>query len=165
MKRAQIKLFETIGVLVIFFFLLSTGVVFYFKMQESGLRKELLQYSEQKRFQTVQKALYLPELECSFAGVPKEICVDKFKLAGLEKLLREQPNLAMNYFGLFGYARVVVREISPDSGFEAVLYSKTPDEYRASLKSFSPVLIYHPEKDVRGFYGFGVMEVTSYEER
>ena len=40
-RKAQIKMFETIAVLVIFFFLIVIGVSFYFVMQSSSYNRQV----------------------------------------------------------------------------------------------------------------------------
>jgi hypothetical protein len=161
MRRAQIKLFETVGVLVVFFFLLITGTVFYFNMQESALRKELQQQSQLRSLQAAQRAMFLPELDCSFVSVTRENCFDKLKLKALQGVIADNLRAQEFYFGLFGFANVTVREIYP-GGETFPIYDNTPDQYTRGPKSHSPVLIYDP---VAKYYGFGIMEVTTYAER
>lgn len=159
MKRAQIKMFETIGVLIVFFFLLISGTVFYFNLQESSLRKELAQQAQLRSLQAAQRATFLPELDCSFASVTRENCFDIYKLAAFAQV-RDRYQSA--YFGLFGYATVTVRQAYPAADFTTVLYDNPPEEYSRSLKSFSPVLLYDAAtRDA----AFGVMEVVTYASR
>jgi len=72
--KAQIKMFETIGVLVIFFFLLVAGVAFWFNVQQRGLQKQLARMDDLQSIQVVQRALFMPELDRSFVSVQKENC-------------------------------------------------------------------------------------------
>jgi len=111
--RAQIKMFETVGVLIVFFFLLITGSVFYFAAQKSALQKEKVKASEQYAFQVVLKALYLPELGCSFLVTQRDNCIDKIKLGKLGDLIAVDEDAIIDYFSAFGYADIRVTEVFP----------------------------------------------------
>lgn len=158
MSRAQIKMFETVGVLVVFFFLLITGAVFYFKIQESSLKQEIVNQAQLKNVQTAQRAMFLPELDCSFLSIPRENCFDQYKLKALANIMKDSQ---MNdlYFGLFGYATVSVSEFYPEPNFRATIYNNTPEEYKRAPTFFSSVLLYDP---ITRANNFGVMEVTNY---
>lgn len=158
--RAQIKMFETIGVLVVFFFILIAGATFYFSLQESALQKELAQQAQLRSLQSAQQAVFLPELECSFVGVTRENCFDTLKLGAFSELMEEPANKDA-YFGLFGYANITVWQPYPESGLDVPLYLNPPPEYRRILRSHLPVLLYDPV--AKGF-SFGVMEVITYAD-
>ena len=162
MKKAQIKMFETIGVLVIFFFLLVAGAAFYFNIQESALKKELAQQAQLKSLQAAQRAMFLPELDCSFVSVQRENCFDTLKLEAFKTVLAQDPQAQQAYFGVFGFATVSVREVYPEKADPVVIYEFLPEEYSRMLESFSPVLLYDA---VTREYGFGVMEVKTYAAR
>ncbi len=159
MAKAQIKMFETIGVLVIFFFLLIAGAVFYFNIQESALKKELAQQAQLKSLQAAQRAMFLPELDCSFVSVQRENCFDRFKLAAFQTVTQAQSRAKEAYFGLFGYATITITEVYPQPGLSTVIYDHPPEEYVRALKSRSPVLLYD---SVAKQSAFGLMEVTTY---
>ncbi len=159
MKKAQIKMFETIGVLVIFFFLLVTGAVFYFKMQESAFQKELAKQAQLRSLKAAQRAVFLPELDCSLVSVQRENCFDRIKLSALQKLIEGEQHVHDEYFKTFGYANISVRQVFPASDFGMTIYYYPPDEYRRALQSRLPVLLYDP---VSRDYAFGIMEVTTY---
>jgi hypothetical protein len=44
MNRAQVKMTETIGVLVVFFVLVLMGFIFYAQYQKSAIREEQVEY-------------------------------------------------------------------------------------------------------------------------
>ena len=159
MKRAQIKMFETVGVLVVFFFLLAIGVVFYFNAQESAMEQELKKQILMRSLQSAQSATFLPELDCSFVTVTRENCFDLKKLEVFPNLVAEREQ---DYFRMFGYANVTVRKVYPESDDVYELYDKPLDEYTDAIKSLIPVLLYDP---VLRSYDFGVIEVTTYAAR
>lgn len=162
MKKAQIKMFETIGVLVVFFFILIAGAVFYFNMQKSALQKEMFKQSQLRSLKSAQRAVFLPELDCSFVSVQRENCFDKLKLAALRDMVGGNQHVRAVYFRTFGYMNLSVREVYPDAGFEATVYEYLPEQYSGALKSQLPVLLYNP---VTRASSFGVMEVTTYAAR
>ena len=171
MRRAQIKMFETVGVLIVFFFLLAVGSVIYFGVQKSALQKEKVKASEQYAFQIVLKSLYLPELDCSFLVTQKDNCIDKIKLAKLSTLIKSDENVLLDYFNDFGYAEITVEEAFPGSETWK-LYENIPTEtrtekgeekevpsYTGKLSTQSPILLYDAWQDS---YAFGVIEVNVY---
>lgn len=160
-RKAQIKMFETIGVLVVFFFILISGTVFYFNIQKSAMQKELAKQAQLKSLQAAQRAMFLPELDCSFVSVQRENCFDRFKLAAFQAVTQAQPHAKETYFGLFGYATINITQIyPPDPDFiPIIIYDNPPEEYARALKSRSPVLLYD---SVAKQSAFGLMEVTTY---
>lgn len=157
-RRAQIKMFETIAILVVFFFLLIGGSAFYFGAQRSALQKEKVKASEQIAFNTVLNMLYMPELDCSFLATQRDNCIDKVKLMEFKGLFERSERALTDYFGVFGYSTVAVSEEYP-SASETVVYENVPDEYASSITSLNPVLLFDPLKEE---YAFGIIEVTVY---
>jgi len=79
-KKSQIKMFETIAVLIVFFFLIGFGMTFYFMIAKSGAKKEAERAQSLKVIQVLQKISHLPELDCIRVGVETENCFDLIKL-------------------------------------------------------------------------------------
>lgn len=156
--KAQVKMFETIGVLIVFFFLLITASVFYFRAQSSSLEKERFIAGEKYAFQIVLKSLYMPELDCSFLVTQKDNCIDKIKLDLLSELMEENEDVKNDYFSEFGFATITVNEVWPTSHYWK-LYENRPDGEYDELATQSPILIYDAWQDT---YAFGVMEVRVY---
>lgn len=154
--RAQVKMFETIGVLVVFIVLLAGGGAFYFKMQESALQQELAKARQLRLLQSSLKATFLPELDCSFVGVQRENCIDFLKAEAFAGLSEEH---AQYYFGLFGTSTVKLTSIYPDPSINVLLYNNPLEEYHSKIPARTPVLVYDPAQKT---YAFGVLEVTSY---
>ena len=158
-RKAQLKMFETVGVLVVFFFLLGTGSIFYFGVQKSSLQKEKLKASEQYAFQIVLKSLYLPELDCSFLVTQRDNCIDALKMQQLSKLINESDIAIQDYFGEFGYASISVSEKYPEQTRPIVVYDNAPSEYTGKILTQSPILVYNAITDE---YKFVVIEVSVY---
>ena len=169
--RAQIKMFETIAVLIVFFFLLFTGSIFYFAAQKSSLQKERVKASEEYALQIVLKALYMPELDCSFLVTQKDNCIDKIKLTKLAELMTSDETAQTDYYSEFGYATITVSEAYPRHT-NTTLYNnvltktekilgvdKEVSAFTANITTQSPILLYDAIQDS---YAFGIIEVNVY---
>lgn len=158
--RAQLKMFETVGVLVVFFFLLVTAGAFYFGVQKQSLAEEQVEAANTLGLQTALRVLYLPELDCSFLGTIKENCIDTLKLESFSDLL-EGEDVREDYFAGLGFSLVRVRQAwpCPDELCEGkVLYNNTINASVAPA-TLTPVLLFDPWRDE---YAFGVIEVVVY---
>lgn len=62
-RKAQLKMFETIAVLVVFFFLIVFGVSFYFVMQRSSYNKQVERNMQITAIDIAQKISDIPELD------------------------------------------------------------------------------------------------------
>ncbi len=162
MKKAQIKMFETVGVLVVFFFLLAAGAAFYFGAQKSSLQKEIALSNEKFAFQTSQKIFHLPELDCSFLTTRKENCIDKIKAKDFANMLRNE-DVLVDYFGDFGFSSVKVRQAWPSGDPEFIagftIYDNPMPDYNDKIVSITPALLFDPWLDQ---YSFGIIEVAVY---
>ncbi len=160
-RKAQIKMFETIAVLVVFFFLLVFGASFYFVLQKSSVQKEVERTIQLRSIQTTQKVSYLPELDCTQVGIQVENCFDAIKLEKFAGMLNDATTgeqTQLDYFDVFGYSTIVIRSIFPQQK-EYLLYDKAIDDYLTMFKNNVPLTIYNP---IRNSYSFGVLEVTFY---
>lgn len=164
MNKAQIKMFETMGVLVIFFFLIVVAASFYFQIQRTSLQRELEKQNQLRSLQSVEKALYMPELDCSFVSVQKDNCFDKMKLKALSSHLGLSPDedYLVDYFGLFGFSEITVTQVYPASGEQpTMLYKNIPEKYTSVISAQSPILLFDP---LSNRYNFGVIVVNVYAE-
>ncbi len=154
--RAQMKMFETIAVLVVFFFLLAAFSVFYFKIQGSSIEQDKLEYGENLALQTALRALYFAELDCSFLLSHKDNCFDVLKLDAVSQIMQ---NESLRYFEDFGYSAIYVGEIDADAR-SWLLYKQVPASFTIERTTHSPVLLYDARDES---YSFGVVEVRSYD--
>ena len=157
-RRAQIKLFESLAVLVVFFFLLVFGISFYFVLQKASINRQIAEQGELSLVQLVQKVETLPELSCSEVGVQVDNCVDALRLNMLKSLLDSNPLVVQKYFDIFGFSRISVEKVFPGNQTVFVLM-----DYARTNASFDvvqvPLTLYNPlEKS----FDFGVLEVRRY---
>ncbi|MEK6857974.1 MAG: hypothetical protein AABX39_05290, partial [Nanoarchaeota archaeon] len=68
MSKAQVKMFENIGVLVVFFFLLGIGIVFYSNYQSQSLAVEQKKLLELRSLKLAEQMYNLPELDCHYGS-------------------------------------------------------------------------------------------------
>ncbi len=84
MKKAQLKMMETIAIMIVFFILLALGFGFWYKMTKASAVQEEEKLSALKIVQITQRAIFLPELQCSEKNVIRDSCFDKIKLGIFE---------------------------------------------------------------------------------
>lgn len=152
-------MFETIGVLIIFFFLLVATAAVYFQLQQTSYKKQLRQQAELESFNLAQRALHLPELDCSFASIQKENCFDSYKIAALSNLLKNEETTTA-YYPTFGYSDIVITQHYPERA-EYTLYSNQPPRIKGILPSSTPVLIYNATTDT---HSYGIIDIKLYEQ-
>jgi len=162
-RRAQMKMFENIGVMIIFFFLLVFGASFYFTLQKASLEREMVRVNQLASVQQALRLTYLPELDCSFAGVQIDNCFDRLKV---ESLIAARPTSNLAYFNVFGYSTVSLRTIYPKPAApkQDIIYSRKLNATDSDIiKTQVPVLICEKgcdQTDPR--YSFGILEIDSY---
>lgn len=149
-------MFETLAVLVVFFFFLIFGASFYFKLQENSLHRELEKNTQLRTIQISQKSLHLPELDCSFAGVQRENCVDLVKAQTLASLITSSDTAKLDYFRLFEYSTLTFTQVYPDS-VTYTIYDKSQGDSVTAIQI--PVVVYQATDSS---YGFGYLEVRAY---
>jgi len=150
-------MFETIAVLIVFFFLIGFGMTFYFIIAKSGAKKEAQRAQDLKVIQVIEKIAHLPELDCIRVGVETENCFDVVKLRALTTLLKD-PSKMDQYYDVFGNVDVVVKILFPEN--ETMVIYSNPLEDTGYELSIYPVMVFDPVKDA---FSFAVTEVYFYE--
>ncbi|MCK4589218.1 MAG: hypothetical protein KAT77_02160 [Nanoarchaeota archaeon] len=156
MKRAQVKMGETIAILFIFFVLILFGLIFYFQFQKSSFERQKVELFSEQSISKSLVASFLPELICSrnVAATVKN-CID---LKKLEFASEEMKDNREYYFDIFGFAVITVEEIYPGNG-TWVLYNQTPPEITREINTPIPVSLFNP---VENTYSFGALNVEVY---
>ncbi len=149
-------MFETLAVLVVFFFFLIFGASFYFKLQENALHRDLDKNTQIRAVQIAQKSVHLPELDCSFVGVQRENCIDFDKITALTALLMSSDAAKIEYFKSFEYSTLRFHQVYPES-VDYTIYDRKQGDSTTALQL--PVVVYHA---IDGSYGFGYLEVLVY---
>lgn len=133
-RKAQIQMFENVGVLVVFFFLLIAGVIFYYNYQEKTINAQLAEISQANAFRLAEIVFNMPELSCSYNNARFYSCIDKQKIQAFKNYASK--NLP-EYFPLLGFSQIKI-------GNEVVY--DFPSENHQTLTYQLPIVIYDPTK-------------------
>jgi hypothetical protein len=156
---AQIKMGETIAILVIFFFLIVFGFSFYVKMQKVGFGRQTKENLDMRSIQVAQKATFLPELMRSKDNVQSDDCIDLLKLTAFSNMLKNEDGEYHKYYSnTFGASTLRVDQVYPaEKSF--LIYEQIPDGKFDVLVTRIPITLYNATADS---YAFGVLTVTIY---
>ncbi len=160
-KKSQMQMIETISVLFVFFILLILGFVFFAKIQGFGIKAQIEEATQKQAINIVQKASFLPELQCSEVNIREKNCVDIKKVevvSGEAGIFKENEDY---YFDIFGYATIAVKEVYPTDGPEFTIYNNDLSDYKSKLDTQVPILLKDP---INKKYNFGLMTVTTYSK-
>lgn len=160
--KAQVKFFETIGVLIIFFMLLVISFVFYMNYQKGQFRIQQEQKAVLASTEMASKSFLMPEFDCSILGAKVPNCYDKFKLRAFEALVKDSEAVRTNYFSIFGFATINITNVQPGGEYFTV-YDSRPlgKEPKRNIYRTTSCLL----DPISGACSFGVVEVTTYVER
>ena len=163
-KKAQIKMFETIAVLLIFFVLIGFGLIFYSKMQRESIQETGEEYFELKAIQTAQLVSFLPELQCTSptsSNIVDDNCFDLLKVKALSGIIKNDQKLRTEYYyDLFGSSKISIEQIYPfGMGWDIYEYkSLTNKKSISSIKI--PISLYNASSNKNNF---GVLNIDVYE--
>ena len=151
MQKAQIKMFETIAVLVVFFIIIMFGLMFYTRIQKGSFEAELEEKTIQRAIDMSENIFLLPEIEC----IHKKGCIDLLKLDAATEIINTN---RIFYFSIFGNSRVLIQQIYPEQQ-QWNLYDFPKTEDRGKISTQFPIPVYDPKNDT---YSFGVLYVDIY---
>lgn len=150
-------MFETIAVLMVFFFLLAFGLSFYFVIAKAGAQREHSRTMQLQAIQTAQRLSTLPEFDCVKIGVQIENCFDIFKVEQFADAITN-PDMRDAYFDIFGFVDVELKQLFPTNRSFPIYKNPRPDA--GFDLTMLPMLVYSPIDDA---FSFGVLEVKFYE--
>jgi len=153
-KKAQIRMGETIAVLIIFFFLLVFGAIFYANIQRSKIISSNEEVYQQESIRVSQMVSYFPELQCSADNIIDDNCYDKYKLDSAESHINSNVNF---YFPFFLYTEIVIDEIYPETN-HWVVYNYSLNRSQP-MYTYIPISLYEP---IEKKYSFGVLSISYY---
>ena len=161
-RKGQIKMFESIAVIIIFFFLLSFGFTFYGKIQKSSNEAKVQAAKELDAVSLAIKASSLSELQCSVKNIAEPNCYDLYKVVAFRQMMQSpSPEVNDHYFQALGYSTIKFHVIYPESGNETFeLYSRPLSSDNAPrYMNHIPMVLYDPIEKVSKF---GYLEVSYY---
>ena len=160
-KKSQIKMFETIAVLLIFFVLVGFGLIFYSGIQKQGFQEKQEENFELMAIQTAQLVSFLPELQCSSDGIITDDCFDILKVEALREIINNPQNQKLKneyYYDLFGFSSISIEQIYPP-GVSWLIYERTTERTKAKSSIMIPVSLYDASSRE---YNFGVLNIEVY---
>ena len=158
LKKAQdIKMAETIFILLIFIILLMFGLSFLTRYQKTNVAAIKSDQTMKKSVETSQIFAYLPEIACSFDNVRKENCVDLLKVEAAASTIRAHQSF---YFPYFKYSKIVIYEIYPEENTWVLYDNSIPKTTKISTPI--PIALYDGRDKA---YYYGVMEVNYYQPK
>jgi len=159
-KKTQIKMFENVGVMIVFFFLLSFGLIFYGNYQQQSIRNMDFEFKVENVIKSSRRITNLPELKCS--GKISHNCIDSFKLEEFKKLIKEDGDGYDYYYNIFVKGTVILERIYPEQKSEIIynnpLKRRRGDWYK-NMTNVIPVSIHYSSDEK---YGFGVLYISSH---
>jgi hypothetical protein len=167
-KKGQIQTFETVGVLVIFFFLIIVGFTVYVKLQSENFIKTKERQGELMAFQIQQKAAFMPEFQCSQRNIHQDNCFDSLKVELMnqswsDSIMRQE--LIFRYYDLFRHSTIELYDIFPNGtrtcSDGCLIYNSTLNN-SATQVGIMPVSIWDPIKNI---YSIGMLHVIVYVGR
>jgi hypothetical protein len=156
MKKAQIRMTETIAVLFVFFIIVVFGLIFYSQIQRSSFEKQKIAAAQEMSVSVSLRALFLPELRCSKGeNIQVRDCIDLFKLESAGDVMDVQKDY---YFHMFNFAKISVQEIYPGNQ-NWVLYENVKEGATTTIRTPVPVSLFEP---VQRNFRFGVLTIETY---
>ena len=146
---------ETMAVLLIFFVLLLIGFMFYVKVMKGNIEIEEEEAKQLQAIQVAQRAMFLPEVQCSEENVVDPDCIDIFKLDAAADIMGQNQ---IYYHDRLGFSTIVVNEIYPYSNSWA-LYNNPMEGFEDKITTDLPISIFDPKEKKRAF---GIMQVSVY---
>jgi hypothetical protein len=161
MKRnAQMKMMESVLVLVIFFFLLVFGIGFYVSFSKTTDKGKNSESQELYAIESVQRIKYMPELQCTKGG--SEIIPDCFDIKKM-KVFKEISPGNPRYNRLYPGISINITQVYPPNGFGRrgeIIYNDSPANISSVSSFFLPLTFYDPINRTYSF-GFATIEVYS----
>ena len=163
-KKGQMKMMETIGVLLVFFILVGVVLMFFAGTQRASANDARSTLAGSKSVETAQAADYLLEMQCTEENIPVDNCIEIEKAQLLGNMTANDAQLNYeHYYSVFGYATISISQIYPYSAGNIIVYNNTLAKSHGNSSFTFPVLLYSSKKGVSPKrYNFGVLNVMSY---
>lgn len=160
-RKAQIKMVETIGILIIFFLLLVFGFNFFGNVGAGQVEKSRNKAFELKSIEVAQTILFLAELQCTEQESVDIDCIDIEKMKAFRNIAYNKTNplfmdsARLHYFNMFGKARISLHEVYPANN-SWTFYDNFNVTRTRKLTTNLPVTIFHP---IGNSFSFGYLQI------
>lgn len=165
-KHGQMQIAENVAVIVIFFFLLVLGLVFYLRVHTSNVAIKQSEYNDLLAVQVSQKVAFMPELRCSKDNVVEPNCfnLEQVKIFGdtLPATRIITPDDRDNYYyPQFRNSKVTIQQLYPvlSTPSTITLYDKSIAKFKSKISTKVYVSLFDPSQKK---YTLGEMTVDVY---
>ncbi|GEM_PF-1099177 len=156
-KTGQIQMFESVAILVIFFFLIAFGATIWYGAQKTSLTKDLEQTLTTNALNIALRATHAPELDCSLLGVQQQECIDITKAEQYANITQQEQARLM-YFELFGFSTITLTQLYP-AREPLILYTNPLQNATTIHTTGLPILIQNPAQQTNSF---GMITIQTY---
>ena len=136
-KKSQIKMVETISILIIFFVLLLFGFMFYSQFQKRSLLIQQQEFVAKSAVVNSLKTVYLNEFRCEHTEQSGR-CIDLVKFRNFHDKLAASDELAAYYSDLFSTSHVYYVDVL--TGRNETLYDSSVANY-SKISVQTPILL------------------------
>ena len=159
MKKSQMKIGETILVLMIFFILITLGAVFYVKIESYSSISDRQQKLDQHTIKIAQQIKQMPELVCTQSAIEQFDCIDFLKLQEFSNLNNlNSPAFTQIYQQKFLNVKASIIQTFPSSqSFQ--LFDNLLTNTKSTNKLFLPITL-HNDIDNTNTFGYIEVEVS-----
>ena len=145
---------ETIAVLFVFFILVVLGFMFYARVIKGNLETEKEELSQEKSIEVAQRAMFLPEIQCSENNIIIDNCIDVLKLDSAKITMHDN---SLYYFDLLEYSDINITEIYP-APKKWDIYTKTTGDFKNKYITNIPISLYNSSSR---HFSFGILTVET----
>ncbi|MBS3113131.1 hypothetical protein J4418_03545 [Candidatus Woesearchaeota archaeon] len=156
-KKAQLKMVENIGVLVIFLVLIVIVIIFFMAFQSGSIEEQVSEFKTRNAVQLATKIALLPEFQCRRNNVLEDHCIDILRMNSARLIMSDTANEDY-YFRILGYSTIKTQSIYPEM-FGVTLYNKVKPLFSNNDTFSIPISIYDP---INKIYNYGILEVNVY---
>ncbi len=149
---------ETMGILIIFFFLVIFGFSFYTNIQKWTFEQQKRVNLELNIIKLYQRAKFMSEFQCSFKDISVDNCYDMYKLQAFEQLIDKEDGVKDYYINMFGTSQINIVEIYPGNA-KYYIYNNSIGSYTYKEVVGIPISIYNATSKR---YALGLLNITVY---
>ncbi len=155
-RKSQLKIGETIFVLMIFFIMMTLGAVFYVKIQSVSGNEEQQKQLDLRTIKIAEQVKSLPEIVCTQSAIQEFDCIDLIKLTAFSTMMnnQQQKQYKQYYSQVFTNVNIKVQQLYP-AEISYPLFSNTAVITKGAKKSvstiFLPVTLFDPIKNENSF--------------
>jgi len=157
-RKAQMKMIESILVMVIFFFLLVFGIAFYAGFSSKSGDKRRGESTDIKLMQTAQRVHYMPELQCTKDGT--EVVADCFDMIKADAFKTFAANNS-RYSKLYYNTMINITQLYPNNGIitSTMIYNNSGLKNPNLEFFYLPITLYDATENS---YSFGIATIGVY---